>query len=434
MNSLNTIAFDRASRLMPGGVSSPVRAFKAVGGKPVFISRAQGPFVFDLEGRRFIDLVMSYGPLILGHAHPQVVASVVEQASRGFCYGMPTTLEADVADKIASAMPAIEQVRLVNSGTEAAMSAVRLARAATGRDLIVKCAGCYHGHVDALLVEAGSGALTHGVPTSPGVPAALSRSTLVVPFNDLDAVRHVFEAHRDQIACFAVEPVVGNVGVVVPTPGYLKGLRDLCDEFGVLLLFDEVMTGFRVARGGAAGRFGVRPDLTCLGKIIGGGLPVGAYGGSARVMSLISPQGPVYQAGTLSGNPMTTTAGLATLNLLDDELYRRLEQLSSRLEVGLRQAARDVGCPITINRVGSMMTLFFTDAFDQPVIDETSALRADRDRFAKFFHAMLDAGVMLPPSAFEAWFLSVVHDDSIIDQIISASVNAFRAALVVRSR
>ncbi len=413
---------------MPGGVSSPVRAFKAVGGAPVFVDRGAGAHVFDADGNRYADYIMSYGPLIAGHAPPHVVAAMHTQITRGTAFGMPGKLEADLASVIRDAMPAMEMIRFVNSGTEAAMSAVRLARAATGRDVVIKCTGCYHGHVDALLVDAGSGALTHGVPSSPGVPESITRNTHVVPYNDLPAARRAMESCRGRVACFAVEPIAGNMGLIKPAGGYLAGLRALCDEFGALLLFDEVMTGFRVARGGATQLSGVKPDMTCLAKIIGGGVPVGAYGGPAHVMSMVSPQGPVYQAGTLSGNPLAMTAGLATLALLDPAAYATLEARSDQLACGLRQAARNESCPITVNRVGSMLTVFFTTAPDTPIHTYASATACDTNRFARFFHGLLDRGVMIPPSQFECWFVSLAHDEQTIQETIDAAAHGFRAA------
>jgi glutamate-1-semialdehyde 2,1-aminomutase len=426
----NGLAFDLARTLMPGGVSSPVRSFRAVGGTPVFISRGAGSKVFDLDGKPYLDFIMGYGPMIAGHAHPVVTEAVRRQLDDGVCFGMPGAKEAELASQIRDAMPAAERIRFVNSGTEAAMSAIRLARAATGRSIVVKCAGCYHGHVDALLVNAGSGAMTHGTPSSPGVPESLTRLTRVVPFNDVRALHDVFESHRGQIACFALEAVCGNVGVVPPAPGYLKSVRELCDAHGVMLLIDEVMTGFRIDRGGATRRFDVRPDLLCLGKIIGGGLPIGAYAGCAELMSRVSPEGPVYQAGTFSGNPLSMTAGLATLNLLDAAAYAKLESLSLRLASGMRRVADEVGATVSIQRVGSMLTVFFTEKPGDAVDNETAAMRCDRDRFAAFFHGMLDAGVMIPPSQFEAWFVSLAHDEADIDQTIEAARAAFAKSMM----
>jgi glutamate-1-semialdehyde 2,1-aminomutase len=424
-------AFEQARRVMPGGVSSPVRAFKAVGGTPRFIDHADGCRVFDVDGNAYVDYVMSYGPHIAGHNHPTLVEALRDQLGRGTSFGMPSELETTLASTITHALPAVEMVRFVNSGTEAAMSAIRLARAATKRDLVVKCAGCYHGHVDGLLVEAGSGLTTLGAPTSPGVPVGAARATVVVPYNDLDAARRVMEQHRGQIACFAVEPVAGNMGLVPPDPGYLQGLRQLCDQHGTLLLFDEVMTGFRVAWGGAQNLYRVRPDITCLGKIIGGGLPVGAYGARRELMSLISPEGSVYQAGTLSGNPLAMTAGIANLSLLDAGAYARLERSSGRLVDGLARAADRAGVPVYLPRVGSMVGLFFTRDSGQIIADYDQARTCRTDRFTAFFNAMLDGGVMLAPSMFEALFVSLAHDDAAIDATIEAGAHAFAAAAKV---
>jgi len=421
-------AFARARKVMPGGVNSPVRAFKAVGGNPVFIKEGEGCRVTDVDGNQYVDYVMSYGPLIAGHANERIVAAVSKAAGRGSCYGMPCELETHLATLVADAVDSIEVVRFVNSGTEAAMSAIRLARAATGRELIIKCQGCYHGHVDALLVEAGSGALTLGVPSSPGIPQSIVRTTLNVPYNDLQAAKGVFEQFPEQIACFAVEPIAGNMGLIPPAPGYLQGLRELCDQHGTVLLFDEVMTGFRVAWGGAQSLYDVTPDVTCLGKIIGGGLPVGAYGGSRKIMSLISPEGPVYQAGTLSGNPLAMSAGLTTLEILQEEgTYETLEAISDSVEQLLLDAASAAGVPVCVNRVGSMIGLFFVDQPGQKVTDYADATACHADRFASFFNAMLDEGVMLAPSMFEAMFVSLAHDPQAIDQTQAAARIAMKA-------
>jgi len=415
--------FEAAQRVIPAGVNSPVRAFRAVGGTPFFVARAEGARVVDVEGRSYIDYLGSWGPLILGHAAGTVVEAVSAAARRGTSYGAPTAGEVEMAELIARAVPSMEMVRLVSSGTEAAMSAIRLARGATGRDVIVKFDGCYHGHADSLLVKAGSGGATFGVPDSQGVPAALAALTVALPFNDLDAVGRAFAAHPGQIAAVIVEPVAGNMGVVPPHQGFLEGLREVCTRHGSLLVFDEVITGFRVAWGGAQARYGVRPDLTCLGKIIGGGLPVGAYGGSRDVMSRIAPLGPVYQAGTLSGNPLAVAAGLATLRALDRPgLYDRLDGLGARMEADLREAAQATGLAMTVNRVGSMMTAFFTDA---PVTDYASAKRADTARYAQFFHGMLDHGVFLAASQFEAAFVSLAHTE----RDLADTRRACRAAL-----
>ncbi len=421
-------AFRQACRVMPGGVSSPVRAFKAVGGTPLFIREGEGCALIDIDGNKYIDYVASYGPIIAGHANERVVAALSKAIGRGTSFGAPTELEIQLASLIASALPSVEMVRFVNSGTEATMSAIRLARAATRRDLVVKCIGCYHGHVDGLLVQAGSGALTLGAPSSPGVPAATTRSTLLARYNDLAAAEALFGEYPDQIACFLVEPVAGNMGVVPPAPGYLQGLRQLCDKHGAMLIFDEVMTGFRVAWGGAQNRYQVRPDLTCLGKVIGGGLPVGAYAGSKKLMELVSPAGSVYQAGTLSGNPLAMSGGLAMLEILQENgAYDLLEQRSLQLAEGLAQAAGAAGVPITVNRVGSMLTPFFVSASGQGVENFEQATACDTRAFAVFFHAMLDQGVYLPPSQFEAWFVGLAHDEKAIEQTIRAAGVAFKA-------
>jgi glutamate-1-semialdehyde 2,1-aminomutase len=412
---------ERARELMPGGVSSPVRAFRAVRGDPPFIVRGEGCRVRDDAGREYVDLICSWGPLIAGHAHPRVVAAIAEQAARGTSYGMPTPGEVELAELVVDAMPSVEMVRFVSSGTEAAMSAIRLARAATGRDAILKFAGCYHGHTDALLAKAGSGVATLGLPDSAGVPRATAATTSTVPFNDLGAARRV--AEETPIAAIVVEPYAGNMGCVPPAAGFLEGLRVVADRTGALLVFDEVITGFRVARGGAQGRTGVRPDITLLGKIIGGGLPVGAYGASRELMSQVAPLGPVYQAGTLSGNPLAMAAGIATLGLLDAAAYDELERLGARLEHGLAEAASHAGVPARVQRVASLLTLFFTD---REVRDEDDAKRSNRERFAVFHAAMLRRGVLMPPSQFECLFLSLAHDDAALDQVIDAAEAALR--------
>jgi glutamate-1-semialdehyde 2,1-aminomutase len=418
--------FAEAQRHLPGGVDSPVRAFKGVGGTPRFIARGQGAAIWDVDDNRYIDYLASWGPLIAGHAHPGVVAAIQEAAARGTSYGAPTQAEVDLAALIKQAFPTIDLLRFVNSGTEATMTALRLARAFTQRDLILKFDGGYHGHADGLLVQAGSGPLTLGQPDSPGVPSSAARQTLSVPYNDVVAVRDALQAHPRQVAAVIVEPVAGNMGVVPPAPGFLEHLRDLTRDDGALLIFDEVITGFRVALGGAQQRFGIRPDLTCLGKIVGGGLPVGAYGGRGEIMQQISPLGPVYQAGTLSGNPLAMGAGLATLRLLTEPgVYDHLERLSARLVDGLSDAAEMAGVAYTSNRVGSMFTGFFTD---QPVTDYASAKRADTQRYARFFHAMLDRGVYLAPSQFEAGFVSLAHTDADVDATLNAAAGAFAEA------
>ena len=418
---------------MPGGVSSPVRAFKAVGGTPPFIREASGSKIVDVDGNVYIDYVGSYGPLIAGHSHPSVVAAITQAASRGTSYGAPNPGEVKLAERITSAMPSIEMVRFVNSGTEAAMSAIRLARAATGRDKIVKCIGCYHGHSDGLLVAAGSGALTLGTPSSPGVPRSIAAGTISVHYNDLDGARQAFAQYGREIACFAVEPIAGNMGVVLPAPGYLAGLRRLCDEHGALLLFDEVMTGFRVGWGGAQGLYGVRPDLTCLGKIIGGGLPVGAYGGARHLMEQVSPSGPVYQAGTLSGNPLAMAAGAATLDLLAEPgAYERLESIAEALSRGLSGAADNAGAKIIINRAGSMMTPFIGTRNLVSIDSFEHATSLDPRDFAGFFNAMLQAGVYLPPSQFEAWFPGLTHTEQDVVRTTEAASNAFAELAALR--
>jgi glutamate-1-semialdehyde 2,1-aminomutase len=423
--SESTRLLDAASRIIPGGVNSPVRAFRAVGGAPIFVKRGEGARLWDVDGRSYVDFVGSWGPLILGHAAPAVVEAVIEAARAGTSYGAPTALEVEMAEAITAAYPSMEMVRLVSSGTEAAMSAIRVARGATGRDLLVKFEGCYHGHADSLLVKAGSGGATFGVPDSKGVPAALAELTLTVGFNDLEAVRELFRRRGEAIAAVIVEPVAGNMGVIPPAPGFLDGLREVTRSHGALLIFDEVITGFRVAYGGAQELYGVRPDLTCLGKIIGGGLPVGAYGGGARLMREVSPLGGVYQAGTLSGNPLAVAAGLAAIRALADRrAYARLDTLGARLAQGLEDGARRAGVPLTVNRVGSMLTAFFCGG---PVRDWASARQADTARYARFFQAMLARGVYLAPSQFEAAFVSLAHAEADIDAAVKAAAEALLA-------
>jgi glutamate-1-semialdehyde 2,1-aminomutase len=416
--------FFKALELMPGGVNSPVRAFKGVGGTPRFIKSASGATMTDVDGNTYIDYVGSWGPMILGHADPEIVEALKDVASRSTSFGAPNELEVELAEEVIDAVPSIEMVRMVNSGTEATMSAIRLARGVTGRTKLIKFEGCYHGHGDSLLVKAGSGVATLGLPDSPGVPASLAQNTITVPFNNLEALSQTFAQHQD-VASVIIEPVVGNMGCVPPQPGYLEGVRDLCTKHNALLIFDEVMTGFRVARGGAQERYNVLPDITTLGKIIGGGLPVGAYGGSKDLMRNIAPAGPIYQAGTLSGNPLSMTAGLITLRRLRNAaVYDQLEQSTNRLCEGLTKAAADAGISTRINRVGSMWTGFFTT---EEVVDWTTANKCNREMYGRFFHAMLNAGVYLAPSQFEAAFVSLAHSNDIIDETVEAAKTAFAA-------
>lgn len=418
--------FERAVKSIPGGVNSPVRAFKAVGTHPVFVERALGSKIYDVDGNEYIDYVASYGPLILGHSHPEVVEAVQRAARGGTSFGAPTEAEIALAEEIKAALPSIERVRLVNSGTEATMSALRLARAATGRSKIVKFIGCYHGHVDSLLIQAGSGAATLGVPSSPGVTAAQASETLLLPYNDLAAAEALFEREGDAIAAVIVEPVAGNMSVVPPQPGFLAGLRTLTQKHGALLIFDEVITGFRLTYGGAQTLYGIEPDLTCLGKIIGGGLPVGAYGGRADLMDQMAPSGPVYQAGTLSGNPLCVAAGRATLAVLKREgerLYQELDRRAALLCQEVERAAREAGVPFTTTRVASLCGWFFTDA---PIRDYASVATADTEGYAVFFRKMLSLGVYLAPSQFEAVFLSAAHTDLDLERTVEAARVAFK--------
>ncbi|QDU86539.1 Glutamate-1-semialdehyde 2,1-aminomutase [Planctomycetes bacterium Pla163] len=417
--------FDAAQKIVPGGVNSPVRAWKAVGGTPVHAHSGAGCWLTDVDGNRYVDLVMSYGPLILGHAPARTTAAIVEAAAGGTTFGAPTERELRLAERIVEYVPGVDRVRLVNSGTEATMSALRLARAATGRDAFLKFNGCYHGHGDSFLVKAGSGALTLGEPDSPGVPKALAELTLVAEYNDTDEVRRVFAEHGDRLAAVFVEPIAGNMGTVNPAPGFLEALRELCDAHGVVLVFDEVMTGFRVARGGAIERLGVVPDLVTLGKVIGGGLPIGAYAGKDELMRQIAPLGKVYQAGTLSGNPLATAAGLATLEALEDRgAYECLEDAGAFVQAGLEDAARAAGVPLFVGRCGSMICPYFAA---EPVTRFDDVMASDRERWVRFFHVMLDEGVLLPPSPFEAWFLSTAHDTEALEHIVRAGAKALQS-------
>jgi len=418
--------FSEAQDYIPGGVNSPVRAFKGVGGTPIFFTKGEGAYLFDADGNQYIDYVASWGPMILGHANQAVVNAVKDTLEKGLGFGAPTEIETTLAKKVCAMMPSIELVRMVSSGTEATMSAIRLARGHTGRDKIIKFEGCYHGHSDSLLVKAGSGALTLGVPTSPGVPADFAKHTLTLEYNNIDQVREVLSETGNEVACIIVEPVAGNMNCIPPVDGFLQGLRDLCDTHGVILIFDEVMTGFRVAKGGAQAKFGVKPDLTTLGKVIGGGLPVGAFGGKREIMQSIAPLGPVYQAGTLSGNPMSMSAGLAMLNAIDadENMYQNLEQKATKLTNGIIEKARENNIPMTANVVGGMFGLFFTDAKSVTNFAQTS--QCDVKRFNKFFHLMLDKGVYLAPSAYEAGFISTAHTDADIDHTIELSNHCFK--------
>ncbi|WP_068615735.1 glutamate-1-semialdehyde 2,1-aminomutase [Paenibacillus tuaregi] len=416
-------AFDQAKKYIPGGVNSPVRAFKSVGLTPIYIDHGEGPRVYDIDGNTFIDYVGSWGPLIMGHAHPEVVKAVQAAAAKGTSFGAPTLLETEMAKLVAERVPSIDIVRMVSSGTEATMSAIRLARGYTGRNKIMKFEGSYHGHADSLLIKAGSGVATLGLPDSPGVPEGVAANTITVPYNDLDSVKLAFEKFGEEIAGIIVEPVAGNMGVVPPLPGFLEGLREITSKYGSLLIFDEVMTGFRVHMNCAQGRFGITPDLTCLGKVIGGGLPVGAYGGKREIMEQIAPTGPIYQAGTLSGNPLAMTAGYTTLSLLTPEVYERLEALSARLEAGLLQNAKERGVAISVNRVGSMVCPFFTE---EKVTNYDTAKTSDLNKFNKYFAAMIDEGISVPPSQFEGMFVSGVHTEEDIDATIEANRRALQ--------
>jgi len=416
--------FDQAQQHIPGGVNSPVRAFSGVGGDPVFIKRATGAYIIDNEDKQYIDYVASWGPMILGHAHPEVIQVVKDTAENGLSFGAPTEIETKMADKVCELLPSMDLVRMVSSGTEATMSAIRLARGFTGRDTIVKFEGCYHGHSDSLLVKAGSGALTLGVPTSPGVPAALAENTLTLDYNNLDMVRDCFKQYGDKIACIIVEPVAGNMNCIPPVPGFLEGLREVCDEHGSVLIFDEVMTGFRVALGGVQSYYNIKPDLTTLGKVIGGGMPVGAFGGKREIMEHIAPLGPVYQAGTLSGNPVAMAAGLKTLELISAPgFYDALNVKVNKLVDGILEKAKAAGIAMTSNTIGGMFGLFFTEADN--VTDFQQATQCNIDRFKAFYHGMLNEGVYLAPSAYEAGFVSLAHTDEDIQKTIDAAEKVF---------
>jgi glutamate-1-semialdehyde 2,1-aminomutase len=416
--------FERAQQYIPGGVNSPVRAFKAVGGSPVFFERAEGAFLFDSDGKRYIDYVQSWGPMIAGHSNAEVLKAVVDTAQSGLSFGAPTELEIDMAERLCNIMPGMDMVRMVNSGTEATMSAIRLARGYTGRDKIVKFEGCYHGHSDSLLVKAGSGALTMGVPSSPGVPAALADHTITLTYNDSDGVRQAFADIGDQVACIIVEPVAGNMNCIPPIPGFLECLREVCDQYGSVFIIDEVMTGFRVSHTGAQGHYGVKADLTTLGKVIGGGMPVGAFGGKREIMEQIAPLGPVYQAGTLSGNPVAMAAGLAMLDIISaDGFYPPIFRATTRLVNGIQAEADKAGIPLTTNHAGTMFGLFFTE--EQHITNYDQVMNCDTERFNRFYHLMLEQGVYFAPASYEAGFVSACHCDNLIDQTIAAAAKAF---------
>ncbi|WP_420147847.1 glutamate-1-semialdehyde 2,1-aminomutase [Spirosoma sp.] len=420
--------FEKAKTLIPGGVNSPVRAFRAVGGSPLFIKSAKGPYIYDEDGRQYIELINSWGPMILGHAFEPVEKAVRDAIQHSFSFGAPTRKEVEMAELIIEMVPSVEKVRMVNSGTEATMAAIRVARGFTKRDKIIKFEGCYHGHGDSFLIAAGSGAMTMGIPDSPGVTKATAADTLTAPYNDLASVEALFINNQNQVAAVILEPVVGNMGCVLPEAGFLEGIRALCDKYGALLIFDEVMTGFRLAKGGAQERFGITPDLTTMGKIIGGGMPVGAYGGRADVMNVVSPAGPVYQAGTLSGNPIAMSAGLAMLRYLNEtpDVYTRLEAIGKKLNDGFRETLVKNGLNYTINHIGSMFTLFMTG---QPVLNFSDAKSCDLPLFGRYFHAMLDRGVYLAPSQFESLFLSVALTDELVEQIIQANEESLLEAI-----
>ncbi|MFM2400786.1 MAG: Glutamate-semialdehyde -aminomutase [Bacteroidota bacterium] len=426
MNTLSSAYFERAKELIPGGVNSPVRAFKSVGGNPVFIKSAKGAYLHDVDGNSYIDLIGSWGPMLLGHAHPVIEEAVRQALANGFSFGAPTYNEVLIAEKITSMIPSVQKVRLVNSGTEATMAAIRLARAYTKRDKIIKFEGCYHGHGDSFLIAAGSGVATLGTPDSPGVTVSTARDTLTAVYNNLESLENLFKANSSEVSAVIIEPVVGNMGLVIPKEGFLAGVQKLCQQYGALLIFDEVMTGFRLSASGYQGLSGIQPDLTTLGKIIGGGLPVGAYGGRAEIMDMIAPAGPVYQAGTLSGNPLATTAGLAMLNLITDNpaIYSTLAARGSALKEAMSSDLKSIGLNYTINQIGSMFTLFFTD---REVCNFDDAKTSDTALFGKYFKGMLAKGIYLPPSQYESWFLSTALGDSEYDQIISASKETLRS-------
>ncbi|MFG0212699.1 glutamate-1-semialdehyde 2,1-aminomutase [Brevibacillus porteri] len=422
----STQLFAEAQHYIPGGVNSPVRAFKSVGGNPVYIAKGEGSHIFDVDGNSYIDYIGSWGPLILGHAHPRVLAAITEVAALGTSFGAPTERETEMAKLVCAIVPSVEVVRMVNSGTEATMSALRLARGYTRRNKIMKFEGCYHGHADSLLIKAGSGVATLGLPDSPGVPEGTAHNTITVPYNDLESVKLAFESFGDDLAAVIVEPIGGNMGVVPPQPGFLEGLREITEKHGALLIFDEVMTGFRVALGGAQELYGITPDLTTMGKVIGGGLPVGAYGGKREIMQQVAPAGPIYQAGTLSGNPLAMAAGLTTLQELSKPgAYERLEKMSARLAEGLADNAKKLDIPHTLNRVGSMVCLFFTET---PVVNYETAKTSDLERFSAYFNYLLEEGIMIPPSQFEGMFVSLAHTDEDIERTIEASYKAMKRA------
>lgn len=424
----NSLLFEQAQQSIPGGVNSPVRAFKGVGGDPIFIDHANGAYIVDTNDKQYIDYVGSWGPMVLGHSHPDVVKAVQKAAEKGLSFGAPTIIETTMAEKVCQLVPSIEKVRMVSSGTEATMSAIRLARGFTGRDNIIKFEGCYHGHSDSLLVKAGSGALTFGVPSSPGVPASLADHTLTLPYNDTEAVTQLLQTNGDSIACIIVEPVAGNMNCIPPEAGFLECLRQLCDQYGIVLIFDEVMSGFRVALGGAQQLYGVKPDLTTLGKVIGGGMPVGAFGGRADIMAQLAPDGPVYQAGTLSGNPIAMSAGLVTLELVSQpDFYEQLTERTSYLLDGLNRLAKAANIPFSTNQVGGMFGLFFSE--DGNISRFEQVMQCDQERFKQFFHLMLEQGIYLAPSAFEAGFVSAAHTQHDIDDTLTAANAAFQVLI-----